>query len=186
MNRLTTDNPQNNFETMMNLVYAKDEWHHIRHGDMDMKTTDFCLELCKARECEYFEKCDTDEAKDECLCSCLFDGCPIATVYAALCGYGHTRSRLKMYEDMGMEPKWIDVKERLPEPDEEVLLIAHGWKGRLLYLGCLHHTNVEKSWLTGITSAESEWCIRGWSYLKVPLVTHWMPLPNLPKEDCNG
>lgn len=81
------------------------------------------------------------------------------------------------------QPRWISVKERLPEPDQDVLLIAHGWKGRLLYIGRLHHEEAQTSWLTGITSMESEWSINGWSYLKTPLVTHWMPLPELPKEE---
>lgn len=162
MNRLTTDNPQNNFETMMNLVYAKDEWHHIRHGDTDMETTDFCLELCKARGCEHFEKCETDEEKDECLCSCLFDGCPIATVYAALCGYGHTRSRLKMYEDMGMEPKWISVKDREPEKCGYYLVACEGEDiPHVLYF-------------RGKTWAVSQ------SHYHVP--EYWIEIPKPPKE----
>lgn len=168
MNRLTTDNPQNNFETMMKLVYAKDEWHHIRHGETDMKTTDFCLELCKARECEYFEKCDTDEAKDECLCSCLFDGCPIATVYAALCGYGHTRSRLKMYEDMGMEPKWISVKERKPEDGQKIIATFRDNGGRVVDQARYNN---------------GEFDFASWTYVWGDNVTHWMPLPQPPEED---
>ena len=79
------------------------------------------------------------------------------------------------------QPRWISVKDRLPEPDQDVLLIAHGWKGRLLYIGRLHHEEAETSWLTGITTMESEWSINGWSYLKTPLVTYWMPLPELPE-----
>ena len=82
------------------------------------------------------------------------------------------------------QPKWISVNERLPEPDREILLIAHGWKERLLYIGYLHHMSAETSWLTGITSKESEWLIYGWSYIKEPTVTHWMPLPEPPKEDA--
>ena len=50
MNRLTTDHPQNSFETVMNLVYGKDGWQYIRHGETEMRTTDFCLMLCKERE----------------------------------------------------------------------------------------------------------------------------------------
>lgn len=80
------------------------------------------------------------------------------------------------------ERGWISVKDRLPEPEREVLLIAHGWKSRILYIGCLHHMDAQKSWLTGITSKESDWLMQGWSYLKEPTVTHWMPLPELPKE----
>ncbi len=33
--------------------------------------------------------------------------------------------------------RWISVEERLPEPGEEVLLLAHGWEGRLHYIGKL-------------------------------------------------
>lgn len=77
---------------------------------------------------------------------------------------------------------WIPVTERLPEPDEEVLLIANGQSGRMYYIGCLHHVEAGKSWLTGITSKESDWNIWGWSYLKEPNVTHWMPLPEPPEE----
>lgn len=83
-----------------------------------------------------------------------------------------------------MVPKWISVEERLPQLDQEVLLIAHGWKSRILYIGCLHHIDAQKSWLTGITSKESDWLIHGWSYLREPVVTHWMLLPEPPKEDA--
>lgn len=78
-------------------------------------------------------------------------------------------------------PGWISVKDRLPELGEQVLLIAYGWSDTTIYLGRLEHMSSETSWLTGITSKESEWCIQGWSYLKEPLVTHWMPLPEPPE-----
>lgn len=78
---------------------------------------------------------------------------------------------------------WISVKDRLPEPGKDVLLIAYGWKDTRVYIGRLEHMSPETSCLTGITSKESEWCIQGWSYLKEPLVTHWMPLPEPPKEE---
>lgn len=103
MNRLTTDHPKNNFETVMNLVYGKDGWQYIRHGGTEMQTTDFCLMLCKERGCVTLNPM-SDEAKDEFLCDCVFDGCPIATIYAALSGFGHVRDRLKKYEDSGITP----------------------------------------------------------------------------------
>lgn len=78
---------------------------------------------------------------------------------------------------------WISVKDRLPEYEEQVLLTAYGWSDTTVYIGQLKHMDAETSWLTGITSKESEWCIEGWSYLKEPVVTHWMPLPEPPKED---
>ena len=79
--------------------------------------------------------------------------------------------------------EWISVTERLPERDKEVLLIVHGWKERLYYTGCLHRQEAERSWLTGIESKASDWTIWGFSYLREPIVTHWMPLPAPPKED---
>lgn len=78
---------------------------------------------------------------------------------------------------------WISVKDKLPEPEQEVLVIAHGWSNRLLYIGSYQRVEAETSWLTGVTSKASDWSLWGWSYLREPEVTHWMPLPEPPKED---
>ena len=77
--------------------------------------------------------------------------------------------------------EWISVDDRLPEQDKEVLLIVYGWEDRLYYTGCLHRQESERSWLTGIESKASDWKIWGFSYLREPIVTHWMPLPEPPK-----
>lgn len=85
------------------------------------------------------------------------------------------------------QPKWISVEERLPEPNTTVLLIAHGWESQLVYIGKLEKVESEKSWLTGLVSKASEWTVYGFSYLKEPIVTHWMPMPSMPepqKEDA--
>jgi hypothetical protein len=105
MDRLTTNDPQTNFETMLNMVYGKDGWGYIRHGEDDMKITDFCLMFCKEKGCNVADtEGKSDEYKDECLFECNYVGCPVAAVYSALCGFCHVRSRLKMYEDAGMWP----------------------------------------------------------------------------------
>jgi hypothetical protein len=75
---------------------------------------------------------------------------------------------------------WISVKDKLPEPEQDVLVIAHGWSGRLLYIGSYQRMEAETSWLTGVTSKASDWLLWGWSYLREPEVTHWMPLPEPP------
>ena len=41
----------------------------------------------------------TSEEQDQLLSDCVFYGCPVATVYAALSGYGHLRDRLRQHED---------------------------------------------------------------------------------------
>ena len=79
--------------------------------------------------------------------------------------------------------EWISVDDRLPSDEQDVLVIAHGWGGRLVYVGSHKRVEAQKSWLTGITSKSSEWLLWGWSYLKEPMVTHWMPLPEPPKGE---
>ena len=79
--------------------------------------------------------------------------------------------------------EWIQVKDRLPSDEQDVLVIAHGWDGRLVYVGSHKRVEAKKSWLTGITNKSSEWLLWGWSYLKEPMVTHWMPLPQPPKGE---
>ncbi len=77
-------------------------------------------------------------------------------------------------------PKWISIETRLPEPGEEVLLLAHGWEGRLYYIGKLEPAPAQEGFV-GVSKA-SDWTIWGWSYFKKPQVTHWMPLPKAPTE----
>lgn len=79
--------------------------------------------------------------------------------------------------------EWISVDDRLPSDAQDVLVIAHGWGGRLVYVGSHKRVEAQKSWLTGITNKSSEWLLWGWSYLKEPRVTHWMPMPQPPKGE---
>lgn len=63
-------------------------------------------------------------------------------------------------------PRWISVEERLPEAHKNVLVYVTnpiGW------------WNVEIDWMDEqgwVCSADSEW----------HTITHWMPLPEPPKE----
>ncbi len=65
---------------------------------------------------------------------------------------------------------WISVKERLPEDGELVLV----YNARDDFLAVLEHDSSEY---------ESPW--HGGDYwLDEDDVTHWMPLPELPKEEA--
>lgn len=99
--KMVTDDPKGNFEVMLNLVYGKDGWSYIRYGDEDMQITDFCFkELCPKFGCpEFADQTMTSEEQDQLLSDCVFDICPVATVYAALSGYSHLRDRLRKHED---------------------------------------------------------------------------------------
>ena len=100
--KMVTDDPKGNFEVMLNLIYGKDGWSYIRHGEKDMPITDFCLEnFCRNHGCnvDSIIKSKDQQLKDEYIFDCNFVGCPVATVYAALSGYGHLRDRLRKHED---------------------------------------------------------------------------------------
>lgn len=100
--KMVTDDPKGNFEVMLNLIYGKDGWSYIRHGERNMPITDFCLEnFCRNHGCnvDSIIKSKDQQLKDEYIFDCNFVGCPVATVYAALSGYGHLRDRLRKHED---------------------------------------------------------------------------------------
>ena len=102
--KMVTDDPKGNFEVMLNLVYGKDGRSYIRYsedGTDGMPITDFCFyKLCPEFGCPAVAKITmTNEEQDELLFDCVFDNCPVATVYAALSGYGHLRDRLRKHED---------------------------------------------------------------------------------------
>ena len=68
------------------------------------------------------------------------------------------------------QPKWIGVEERLPEPFVSVLVQMPGEEP---------HPTVREGFIThaGIWSA-------GYFKRDPDEVTHWMPLPEPPKEDA--
>lgn len=122
------------------------------------------------------ESCGADECHGE------HTGCPYKDdVFCIMHICGDALAYITQLEARG--PKWISVKDRLPEPKVDVILIAKGWNDRQVYIGRLDEVKPSKSWLTGLTSNGSQWTVWGFSYLKEPIVTHWMPLPDMTKED---
>ena len=106
MKRLTTDTPKDNFETMLNYVYGKDGWAHIRS---DGEEDDVLLSKWAAEQCICHDGCEDmfrdgvlPEEVDTTICDCMMDfpGCPIALAYCFACQAVHLRDRLKMYEDI--------------------------------------------------------------------------------------
>ena len=63
-------------------------------------------------------------------------------------------------------PRWIPVSERLPEEKENVLCLCRGNLVRILYFG-------------------GEVWVGFGAYIK-SFVTHWMPIPEPPKEETDG
>jgi hypothetical protein len=71
--------------------------------------------------------------------------------------------------------EWISVKDRLPNPDEAVLVLAE-----YLYI----KTNYYEVWsLFKCQSGEIIWVDKSGEGHNLTEVTHWMPLPEPPKGE---
>lgn len=74
--------------------------------------------------------------------------------------------------------KWISVEDRLPDNDDMVLIWPQPCYGVDLHVGQYQkHREDGPSWLS-VTYEDH------WGVLCDPIaVTHWMPLPEPPKDD---
>lgn len=97
MKRLTTDNPQSNFECMMNYAYDKDGRVTLRYGagKQDIDLCEYMAIVAKS-QCESFTADDFMEGA--CLeCDCC--ECPYGILYTVAVQAAELRVRLKEYED---------------------------------------------------------------------------------------
>ena len=114
-------------------------------------------------------------------------------VWTALCKYGNSPypvvtqeiiDRLAAYEDTGLAPeevqqmRWIPVEERLPEKHSEYIVCACDegepideriWGDTVVV--CADYYDGGFTWYEGNTEYDIS-----------DIVTHWMPLPEAPKE----
>lgn len=190
MKRLTCDDPQDNFLTMMNYVFSKGGWACIRHDgeNEDVPLTDWAKAQCA--KCEYeISVGDTPQEIDETLCECLMggEGCPVALAYCFACQAVNLRTRLKAIEDiLGEEydldqlreaatkinePKgdgWISVEDKQPKEYEEILVYTV-WHEAMNIMKAVY--------------------IKGGFWQRPGMrrfpgkITHWRPLPEPPKEE---
>lgn len=70
--------------------------------------------------------------------------------------------------------KWIPVSERLPENAKKVLALVKRLTGDGYYTMLLRYNHKKR----GFFDYDSEWGDR-----RINDVTHWMPLPELPKGE---
>lgn len=107
MNRLVTDDPQNNTEVMFNLAYVKDKEVWIRGGGddgEDCTLIDFTNRMCARHDCLFditpneIEEEDIDNTGDR-LLECSMSGCPIGTAYFIAIQAAELRERVRMYEE---------------------------------------------------------------------------------------
>ena len=116
-------------------------------------------------------------------------------VWTALCKYGNSPypvvtqeiiDRLAAYEDTGLTPeevqvmRWIPVEERLPEKSGEYLVLTEESDIFGMDFDEDVGENGEFGWWFPRFS-QGGYVDSNWE--KAENVTHWMPLPQLPKED---
>lgn len=84
---------------------------------------------------------------------------------------------VKSFPAADVSPVWISVNDRLPEPDDLVLVIVSGKPNNniTLYEACELAEYDADGW---ILEMYPEWMDA--------VVTHWMPLPEPPRRNGNG
>ena len=81
--------------------------------------------------------------------------------------------------------EWVSVNDRLPENDGSYLVTMNSFGGRKY---------IDVRWFAKDGEAVNEYELAGqenvwyyhdseWGYISIDSVTHWMPLPQLPKEN---
>lgn len=122
--RLTTDNPQNMTDSMLNLAYAEDKWVHIR--GMKEPFTDYIKSQCRKQGCDLEEMSDDELA--ESVMDCGFDHpeCPIFLLHTVATQAAELRARLKHFEDLQEQGRLIEP----PCRRNDIVYRLCGAKGR--------------------------------------------------------
>lgn len=130
MERLTTDNPNGNFDMMLNYVYGQGGWACIRSGGDNVEPvllTEWARKQCVDQGCENLP---TDpEGIDQYIADCAFDTpcCPVFLAYTFAVQAVHLRDRLKQIEDILGDSYNLDhLRERIQAEQD----------GRLMMLPC--------------------------------------------------
>ena len=99
--------------------------------------------------------------------------------------YGNDEIADKLIANGVTVQEWISVKDRLPENDGSYLVTMNSFGGRKY---------IDVRWFAKDGEAVNEYELAGqenvwyyhdseWGYISIDSVTHWMPLPQLPKEN---
>lgn len=136
MKRLTTDNPDNNFETAMNYVCGGG-WATIRAVgyEENVPLTDWAKAQCIAHGCDEFPGQSAEEI-DETICDCIMDGegCPVAMAYAFATQAVHLRDRLKAIEEiLGDDYDLIRIHELVQAEKDGRLAVLPVKEGTKIY-----------------------------------------------------
>lgn len=137
MQRLTTDNPQDNLESALNLFYVKDKWTWVRGYNPGPESEDISLNdlvrlIAEQHDMDMAQSKDDEEISDE-MAYLLMDMTDtlegvVALLYTAGWVCAELRAKLMKYEDTGFTPE--EIAETKPRQGK--------WNGtgdRYTYLG---------------------------------------------------
>lgn len=81
-----------------------------------------------------------------------------------------------------LSPKWISVKDKLPDKEGKYLCCWSAVKSINVYSFAKNLQKIDK--YNFKDEKREGWydCSDEWGYYEISTVTHWMPLPELPKE----
>lgn len=72
--------------------------------------------------------------------------------------------------------EWISVKDRLPEDEDEIVLVIASGKPK-------HNITLNRAYELANYSPEEGWILTEYPEWECATVTHWMPLPEPPKGE---
>lgn len=104
MERLTTDNPQTNVETMCNYARAKNQEVYLTYADGE----EVALAEYIAKHAAEDHGCDTTAQEVIEGDSCMECDCPLAILNVVAVQAAELRARLMKYEDTGLSPEEIN------------------------------------------------------------------------------
>lgn len=87
----------------------------------------------------------------------------------------YARLLVKFQEAENAIPRWISVEERLPEFAQAVLVVASGKPKK--------HITFDHAIMTAVRYEFDGWVLDEFPEFDNPEITHWMSLPEAPKEE---
>lgn len=121
---------------------------------------------------------DADKLKEKLRGNAQKDGSPfvgaIAEMFCEFLDQAPTFGGAEERGEIGRVPQWIPATERLPDDENEHLVIVNGvWKNIHFKGACEMATY----------SADEGWILSAFPDWDAPVVTYWMPLPGLPEVE---
>lgn len=185
MERVITDTPNSNTETMLNYAFVKDKNVALRYadGEDDIDLCEYVSRLAKKKGCNISPESIMEGSCIE--CGCVDCDCEVGILYVVAVQAAELRQRLKSYVDTGLTPeeiakatKWnkleLEYNEELqrqilvgPLPDDAQKILA---------------TDGKNAWEDTFMVDGDECYLDDSGCELVGEVTHWMPMPKPPKE----